>query len=191
MKEHDSLKGKFVGKLCKNKRGDIFAATSTGVYGTANRGLTWTFLGSIDMELGFLNMPIASIFAQSDDTLFICGYDQTLYRCVINPNSLHAETMPTALPQDYSLSQNYPNPFNGTTTIQFTLPKRSKVRLKIFNVLGNEMIQLVDDILPEGNYHNRWNAGCASGIYFCRLDIHPMDDPLQAHRIAKKMLFIK
>ncbi len=71
----------------------------------------------------------------------------------------------------FSLFQNYPNPFNPNTTIEFDLPKTSDVRLKIFNVLGEEVAMLVSDRLPAGTYSYEWSrpAGMASGIYLYRL----------------------
>ncbi|MCB2231579.1 T9SS type A sorting domain-containing protein [bacterium] len=73
------------------------------------------------------------------------------------------------LPTTYTLSQNYPNPFNPTTTIEFTLPVKSKYRLTIFNVLGQQVEQLSDEL--EAGYHKiEWDAGrYASGVYFYRL----------------------
>ncbi len=66
---------------------------------------------------------------------------------------------------------SYPNPFNATTTIGFDLPKGSKVSLKIFNVLGQEVASLVDGELNAGSHQYRWNAGdVASGIYVYRLE---------------------
>lgn len=73
------------------------------------------------------------------------------------------------LPNSFSLGQNYPNPFNPTTTISFSLPSRSFVSLKVFNVLGREVATIVSEELPAGNYIRQWNAaGAASGVYYYR-----------------------
>jgi hypothetical protein len=74
------------------------------------------------------------------------------------------------------LSQNYPNPFNPGTTITFDLPLKTFVSLKIFDVPGREVSDLVYEILPAGTPTIQWNAGSArgglpSGIYFCRLHV--------------------
>ncbi len=75
----------------------------------------------------------------------------------------------------FSLKQNYPNPFNPKTLIPFQLSKPSKVTLKIFNIMGQEMITLVDDYLPAGKHKIYWNGldkkgrNCASGIYLYKL----------------------
>jgi hypothetical protein len=74
------------------------------------------------------------------------------------------------LPGTAILNQNYPNPFNPTTTIEFDLPKSSQVTLKIYNILGEEVITLVSDRLPTGSYSYEWDASnLASGVYLYRL----------------------
>ncbi|MDL1893857.1 FAD-dependent oxidoreductase [Sphingobacteriales bacterium CHB3] len=70
----------------------------------------------------------------------------------------------------FRLHQNYPNPFNASTTIRYTLSAESKVSLKIYNILGQQVAQLVDASQPAGEYRVRWNAvNAATGVYFCRL----------------------
>jgi hypothetical protein len=74
--------------------------------------------------------------------------------------------------QSFNLKQNYPNPFNPSTTIRFDLPKTSKVTLKIFNILGEEIATLVSDQLSAGSYSYEWSGtgGMASGVYLYRLE---------------------
>lgn len=74
------------------------------------------------------------------------------------------------LPKEFALSQNYPNPFNPTTTIKYDLPKESHVTLTMYNILGQEVITLVNEDLKAGYQSVQWNAGnVASGVYFYRL----------------------
>lgn len=85
------------------------------------------------------------------------------------------------LPGKFSLSQNYPNPFNPVTKIQYTVPQdvkgeTSNVILKVYDVLGNEVVTLVDEYKPAGNYevdfHNletRHGVSLPSGVYFYQL----------------------
>ena len=74
------------------------------------------------------------------------------------------------LPNEYSLSQNYPNPFNNTTTIDYTIISSCHVRLKIYNVLGNEEMELVNSQQSSGQYSVQVDAAhLTSGTYFYRL----------------------
>ena len=74
------------------------------------------------------------------------------------------------LPNEFSLSQNYPNPFNAQTTIQYSLPKQSKVSIDIFDILGRKIGLLAEGIKPAGEYHVVWDATSqSSGIYFYRI----------------------
>ena len=77
----------------------------------------------------------------------------------------------TISPENFQLSQNYPNPFNPTTTIEFSIPKTEFVKLKIYNLLGQEVAALVSDKLPPGNYKYTWDASAfASGIYYYKIE---------------------
>ncbi len=72
----------------------------------------------------------------------------------------------------FRLHQNYPNPFNPRTTIEFDLLTRSEVTLKIFNILGEELVTERFSLLSVGSHRYEWDAtGVASGIYFFRLDM--------------------
>jgi hypothetical protein len=72
--------------------------------------------------------------------------------------------------EDYYLEQNYPNPFNPSTNIEFNIPHRSQVNLKILNVMGQVVAQLVDKEMPRGYYQIQFDAeNLASGIYFYNL----------------------
>jgi hypothetical protein len=81
------------------------------------------------------------------------------------------------VPEQFRLEQNYPNPFNPTTTLRFMIhgPKARRVVLSIYNLLGHEVIKLVDDILMPGIYSINWNGlnkegrQVSSGIYWARL----------------------
>jgi flagellar hook assembly protein FlgD len=80
------------------------------------------------------------------------------------------------MPSEFFLSQNYPNPFNPSTTIRFSIPKQGKASLKIYNILGQEVETVVDDVLPAGSHSIRWegtsnsNRQVATGVYFYRLE---------------------
>lgn len=74
------------------------------------------------------------------------------------------------LPASFSLEQNYPNPFNPLTTIRYSLPRRSMVRLSVFNTLGQETAVPVQGEQDAGYHEVKFNAaGLSSGVYFYRL----------------------
>jgi hypothetical protein len=73
-------------------------------------------------------------------------------------------------PSSFSLSQNYPNPFNPGTKIDFTLPKTEKVKIVVYNQLGQQVTLLSDKIFNSGNHEVSFNAAnLPSGIYFYRI----------------------
>ncbi|UCG60984.1 MAG: T9SS type A sorting domain-containing protein [Candidatus Zixiibacteriota bacterium] len=95
-----------------------------------------------------------------------------------------------SLPDDISLSQNYPNPFNPGTSITFDLPRRSRVTLTVFNLLGQLVNTLVCDELPAGSHSIAWDGidqqgkKLPTGVYFYRLET---GNTVQ----SKKMLLLK
>jgi hypothetical protein len=87
--------------------------------------------------------------------------------------NVQRDTTPTAphvAPKGFSLYQNYPNPFNPATTIRYSVPFTSRVRLEIFNVLGQTVEKLVDEEKPAGVYSVQFNGSAfPSGVYYCQL----------------------
>jgi photosystem II stability/assembly factor-like uncharacterized protein len=90
-----------------------------------------------------------------------------------------------ATPFTFSLEQNYPNPFNPNTTIKYSIPELSNVKLLLFNLLGEEVTTLVNEEKNAGNYSVEFNASSIpSGIYFYQLKVGNYID-------TKKMISIK
>jgi hypothetical protein len=74
------------------------------------------------------------------------------------------------LPTEYFLAQNYPNPFNPSTKITYSIQERSNVSIKVFDLLGSEVEELVKGEIEAGTYDINFNASnLPSGIYFYRL----------------------
>jgi uncharacterized delta-60 repeat protein len=89
------------------------------------------------------------------------------------------------MPEKYSLEQNYPNPFNPATVIRYSLPVTSYTTLKIYNVLGQEVATLVNEMKQLGSYEVTWDAsGMASGVYLYRLQAGNYID-------TKKLILLK
>jgi hypothetical protein len=75
-----------------------------------------------------------------------------------------------AVPSVYELTSNYPNPFNPSTRFQFSLSKAQEVSVKVFDILGHEVAELVSGPMAAGRYTVEWNASnVPSGVYFCRM----------------------
>lgn len=89
-------------------------------------------------------------------------------------------------PDRFSLSQNYPNPFNPETKIKFDIPDNAQnVRLSVYDALGKEIEQLVNEQLNPGSYEINWNAsGYPSGVYFYTIKTDNYSD-------TKKMMLVK
>jgi flagellar hook assembly protein FlgD len=69
-----------------------------------------------------------------------------------------------------ALHQNYPNPFNPTTNITFSIPSQTRVTIRIFNILGQQVAMVTDQEYPAGSHLVVWNAAnVASGVYFYRM----------------------
>jgi hypothetical protein len=100
------------------------------------------------------------------------------------------EEDPALLPLVYSLEQNYPNPFNPGTTIEYSVPRRSIVRIDVFNLLGQKVRTLLDREQPAGSYTITWDGTnttgqpVSTGVYFYRFQA---GDSFQ----TKKMLLLK
>jgi len=86
---------------------------------------------------------------------------------------------------EYRLEQNYPNPFNPTTQISYSIPNSEKVKLTVYNILGNEVAELVNETKNAGTHTVKFNAqNLASGVYFYRLTAG-------SSTVVKKMLLLK
>ncbi len=109
------------------------------------------------------------------------GYVQIKLGTMHTPNqvtivNLTASTEPSAVSdpvnsaREFKLNQNYPNPFNPTTTISYSIPKRSNVSLKVYNMIGQEVAKLVNGEEEAGTYKVNFNgAELSSGIYFYKI----------------------
>ena len=89
------------------------------------------------------------------------------------------------VPEKFELSQNYPNPFNPTTTIKYSIPKEGLVTLKIYNIIGEEVVTLVNENKQVGNYSVSFSAiDLSSGIYLYKLSAGSFVE-------TRKMLLLK
>jgi hypothetical protein len=94
------------------------------------------------------------------------------------------------LPEKYSLEQNYPNPFNPSTTIKFNLPVDSKVNIKIFNIIGEEMLELTSSFYAAGVHSLNLDASMfGSGVYLYKITASGIDG--SSYSSMMKMILTK
>jgi subtilisin-like proprotein convertase family protein len=99
---------------------------------------------------------------------------------LVNSNNISGN-----IPDKFNLYQNYPNPFNPSTTIRFDLPKNTLVKLKVYDIIGREIVTLVNKSLYAGSHIVEWNASqYSSGVYFYKLETESFTD-------VKRMMLIK
>ncbi len=171
-----------------------------GVTPTLDSSQPWTpeVSGGDSFDLETLGLPFARFVKLTDlGTLkqeggFNGDFDLD---AVVAVNS--SEDPPTAVrgdsesrPTGFTLSQNFPNPFNPTTTIAFTLRRRSPVTLQVFNLAGQLVAKLLDAQVGEGRHSVAWNSNdeagiaVASGVYLYRLQVGSL-------RLTKRLTLIR
>lgn len=129
-------------------------------------------------------IPGCSVFGEHESALVDNMY-ATYY--FIHPSSVRRE----GAPSEFLLEPNYPNPFNPATTIWFTLPQMSRVRLSVFDILGRVVAVLQDGALEAGKHKRIWQANAPSGIYFYKLEALPLDGSASRYTETKKMVLVR
>ena len=95
-------------------------------------------------------------------------------------------------PVSFILGQNYPNPFNPSTKIKYSIPHSSNIVIKVFDILGNEVVTLVNEEKRAGTYEITWNtADLPSGVYFYQLRATPVGGQAGDFVQSKKMILLR
>ena len=147
----------------------LFVGADIGVYTSTNNGLNWQY-ASGDIPL----MPVMDFdFVKYGNIckLRVGTNGRSAYETEWNASHTeNEESKNITLVNSFSLNQNYPNPFNPVTTIKYSIPRISRIVIKIYDVLGNEITTLIDEEKPVGTYELNWNAdNLTSGVYFYQL----------------------
>jgi photosystem II stability/assembly factor-like uncharacterized protein len=153
--------------------------SNKGIYMSSDFGQTWVQINDSIFSGNVVKTMVTT------KKYLIAGTQSGAWRLPLASVITSVNDIPIHLPTDYALSQNYPNPFNPSTTISFTLPSRSFVSLKVFDLLGREEATIVSEELSAGTHLRKWNAAdMSSGVYFYRL---------QAGKYVeiKKLIFLK
>lgn len=134
-----------------------YTLSNTAEFGHTPFDIAWNFSGNFGSLLNINNVP--SIIKEN--------FINNLTSKESNVTSVASQKIPT----EFVLHQNYPNPFNPSTKIKFDLPKESKVTLKIYNIIGEEVATLVNNVISEGFHEVTFNAAkLSSGIYIYRIE---------------------
>jgi photosystem II stability/assembly factor-like uncharacterized protein len=157
--------------------GKIYKTTNSGFnWSPENQisGITLNSIGFSDSKNGWAVGAGGAIIHYGENLSFVEDLNNEIY------------------PQYYYMYQNYPNPFNASTNIEFRIPKKEFVTLKIFNILGEEVTTLVSGQLPAGNYIYDWNgSNMASGVYLYRLSVGSLAGEAEGFVETRKMVVIR
>jgi len=152
--------------------------------GSKRNSVTLVFDGQSDVSSPQLKSSINVMFSKGESA------DEKIKRMVErskNPKQIVVgiEEELNEMPTEYLLSQNFPNPFNPITTIKYQIPHRSNVSLKIYDIIGNEVADLINEEQEVGFYNIDFNAArFSSGVYFYQLKAGEFIQ-------TKKMLLLK
>ncbi|HPS64924.1 MAG TPA: T9SS type A sorting domain-containing protein [Ignavibacteria bacterium] len=135
------------------------------LYKSTDGGATWNLqYVNVNHPGGFLPMHF-----YSDSVGWVAGAN-TLLLFTSTGGATFIGNTGSEIPTGYTLEQNYPNPFNSQTMISYSVPKRSHIQLKIYNVIGKEIKEIENRMKEAGNYSFVLDASeLTSGIYFIRL----------------------
>ena len=137
---------------------------SYGVGRSINAGLNFY---SYNAGLPYVNTFTVCSSESHPNRLFVTTYGGGIYTADQSVSDVANQNVDIKL---FSLAQNYPNPFNPSTKIEYRIPKTGMVSIKVYNILGKEVVTLVNEEKPSGLYTINFNAGnLPSGIYFYTL----------------------
>lgn len=169
-------------------------AAGTNVYGAKNSGATFNTM--------FMALDAGALQFRGDTSLHNATYTTVTdpkYQWIVDIGSVSnsffnsvtsVKPVGEAVPGQFTLGQNYPNPFNPTTQIEYNVPVRSNVAISIFNILGQKVATIVNDVHEAGTHRATWNGKdftgktVASGIYFYQMQAGSFEQ-------VKKMMLMK
>jgi len=151
-----------------------FINTNVGwAVGTPSDSVAKTIDGGVNwyrVPTSIAGKPFKSNFFVNDSVGWIVGYDGIILKTTSGGEILTNVYYDSDIPEYFSLYQNYPNPFNPTTTIKYQLGNDGYVSLKVFNTLGEEVAELVNEFKRAGSYDLTFNAeNLPSGMYVYKL----------------------
>jgi photosystem II stability/assembly factor-like uncharacterized protein len=148
--------------MSENEKG-LMVGTNGAILITIDNGSTWSTMANISDE------HLMDVFMPDTNSAWAVGFNGTIL--------CNSELAPTTTvepfsntPNKFTLEQNYPNPFNPTTSIRYSIPVSSLVTITVYNALGQEVTNLVNELQPAGTHMVNWNGNnMPTGIYFYRM----------------------
>ena len=176
--------------------GTIFT-TNTGFSGTTysrpDDGLrAYIYDGSSFINTAHINDEgfAKNVALNSNRTVFLANGDEGLIAYTYSGFTDISDTL-SRIPVKYELSQNYPNPFNSSTKIKYTIPKFAKVKIEIFNLLGQRIETLLNKSMTAGSHAVKFTAkDIPSGVYLYRIVVDFYGDAGEFQEV-KKMILLK
>lgn len=146
--------------VCQNNSDGYIAKTT-------NSGINWTQDFVIKGNGSYRMCGLFSMYVLNENKIWVGGGSSTIITNS-SPIGIHSASM--EIPLNFSLSQNYPNPYNPQTKIKFAVPKASFTKLNVYDILGREVVTLVNEELKPGTYEADWDGSdYSSGVYLYKI----------------------
>lgn len=166
----------------------IYVGTEMGCYKTTNAGVNWYRWNNGMPEASIVTEMVAidSLSTRGRYYIIAATYGRSMFmREVSGDDPIGISTINSNIPASFSLKQNYPNPFNPVTNINFELPVKEFVNVKIFDISGKEIQTIVNENLNAGVYNYSFDgAALSSGVYFYRISAGKYSE-------TKRMMLLK
>ena len=177
--EKASLNVPFIYSIVVDANNNIYVSSwASGVYMSNDNGTTWTSMGLSGIGVSTL------MVSNSSEEVFVGTKEGKIFMSKIEGNVTSVDGEESA-PTAFELNQNYPNPFNPSTTIKFAVPEAGNYSLRVYDILGQEVVTLVNGQLNAGTHKVSFEASrLASGMYIYKLTGSNVN-------LTKKMILMK
>lgn len=166
--------------------GEMFRSTDNGVNWTLiNDGLPYGIVRSmVVLASGLTSDLFRSITIDQSGIIYAGSWGRGIFRSG-QPAGVDSPDDPVHPASRVSLRQNFPNPFNPVTSIQYSLPAESHVRIDVYTITGHHMATLVDDVKSAGNHEVVLEGrDLVSGVYLYSIEV-------DEHKMVRKMVLLR